>query len=582
MIAARCCSAAIGVLAGAALLCGAAIEAAAGEGAGAAEGSAEGAEPGKRSEPGEGAERPGPTRRRAKEGDEHAAAAREPFAAAPGTTPIDEPTRATAEAKDRRLLVNGFLRTRADLGYGWDLNRGATTSQPTGLYPGPYHDAGQSRTLTNLDMRLRVDAAVEVGHGVSLHFRAHVLDNLRYGSTPEGSFAGAALNQLSPDKPVDVRQAYGQVVLPFGLLQAGRMGALVDWGTGFFVNSGSGLDDDLGDVGDRISLTVPAAGLLFSVLFEATASGPASDALRPELRPATDLDPSDDVRTVAFTIARWDTPAMRRRYLEAGETRFNFGLLTSYRWQDYDLAPGATPGVAGAIRRGLSAFATDLWARLDVGRFTLEAELAYVHLNIDNASLDPTVILRAPLRGNQLGGVVRADFRATPRLFTRLEVGFASGDSAPGFGARPGSTSARAGDLDGLQFDYTRATPDTTVDNFRFHPNYRIDLILWRRIIGTVTDAVYVRPMVRYRLLPMLTLEGAVIASFALQANSPPGGHSPLGVETDVALVYEQEHGFVARLEYGVLVPLSGFRNEVLGVDPSTAHALRLLLGFRF
>lgn len=503
-------------------------------------------------------------------------------AAAPGVTPVDEPTRATAGSKDRRLFVQGFLRTRADFGYNWDLNRGGTPSQPGGLFPPGYTDGGKSRSLTNLDTRLFVDADAEVGFGVRLHVRAHVLDNLRYGSAPESAFVGASVNQTLPDKPIDLRQAFGQVLLPFGVLSAGRMGALVDWGTGFFVNSGNGLDDDFGDVGDRIAFSTPLFGLLWSLAFEVSAAGPGTDVLRPEIRPAVDLDRADDVRTLAFSVARWDAPDLRRRFLAAGRTRWNAGVLASYRWQAYDLAPGATPNVRSAIRRDLSAFALDAWARLDVGRFTLEAELAYVYLDIGNASLDPSVVLNAALRGSQLGGVFRFDWRASERFFARLEVGFASGDSAPGFGARPGNTPARPGDVDGLQFDLGRSPADTRIDNFRFHPNYRIDLLLWRRLIGTVTDAIYVRPMVRGRVLPMLTVEGAVVTSFALQQNSPPGGRSPLGVETDIALVYEQEHGFVARLEYGLLVPMAGFRNEALGVEPSVAHALHLVLAYRF
>ena len=45
-------------------------------------------------------------------------------------------------------------------------------------------------------------------------------------------------------------------------------------------------------------------------------------------------------------------------------------------------------------------------------------------------------------------------------------------------------TLAKPGDLDGA-----KANPPfhTNVDNFRFHPDYRIDRILFREIIGTVT-----------------------------------------------------------------------------------------------
>ena len=56
-----------------------------------------------------------------------------------------------------------------------------------------------------------------------------------------------------------------------------------------------------------------------------------------------------------------------------------------------------------------------------------------------------------------------------------------------------------AGQLDGPQANLPR---DHTVDNFRFHPDYHIDQILFREIIGTVTDAIYVRPHVRARCSP--------------------------------------------------------------------------------
>jgi uncharacterized protein (TIGR04551 family) len=204
-------------------------------------------------------------------------------------------------------------------------------------------------------------------------------------------------------------------------------------------------------------------------------------------------------------------------------------------------------------------------------------------MNVQNISLDPTVSTTIPVTGTQFGGVLRADFRGSPRFFARIELGFASGDSAPGFGARPqGITPPQPGDLDGPQFDLASATPDTTIDNFRFHPNYRVDLILFRRILGMVTDAAYFRPMVRYRVGPMVTVEGAAIASMALLASSAPGGANPLGIETDVAVNYEQEWGFVARAEYGLLVPLAGFADAARGVSPAVAHALRGTLAYRF
>lgn len=532
-----------------------------------------------RAQPQESAPRAEPVAQRGA-GDEYRASEAEPYADAPGSTPIHEPTRSTADSPDQRIRLSGFLRTRGDLANNWDLGRGPTPSQ-LALWPTPYAGPSPGHTQTNVDMRLRLDVAIDVGWGVTVRGRIHALDNLRYGSTPDGDFSGGVVNQRGTDRPLDLRQLYGQVLLPFGMLSAGRMGALVDWGTGFFVNSGNGIDDDFGDVGDRIAFTTPLAGLLWTAMYEISASGPSTAALRPDITPAMDVDPSDDVRTVALSVAKWDLPATRERRLRARRTTFNVGLVGSHRWQTYDIVAGDIPSSRGAIQRDLSAWVADAWARLDVGSFTFEAEGAFVGFSIQNASLDPAASLNVAVTGRQIGGVARAEYRGGERFFARLEVGAASGDDHAGMGARPGSTVARPGDLDGLQFDLSRAR-DTTINNFRFHPNYRVDLILWRRILGTVTDAVYVRPMARYRIGPMLTLEGAVIFSSALTANSTPSGSTPLGVEADIGVLYEQEHGFFARLDYGLLLPLAGLSNPVTRADPSPAHALHLVMAWRY
>jgi uncharacterized protein (TIGR04551 family) len=450
------------------------------------------------------------------------------------------------------------------------------------LWPAPYTDRGLGRALTNLDLRLRLDVTAEVGWGVTLFTRLQVLDNLRYGSLPDAELSGVAVNQRGPDRPVDVRQLYGSVLLPFGVLSAGRMGALVDWGTGFFLNAGSGLDDDFGDVGDRVAFTTPLAGMLWTAVYELASAGPSTEAVRPDLRPALDLDPSDDTRTVAFSVARWDNAAARQRRLVAERTAINFGLLGAWRWQTWDLAPGRSPTPASAQRRDLGAFVADAWARVDIARFTFEAEVAFLGFSLGNASLDPAISLNSAISGQQVGGVARVEWRASPRWYARLEAGFASGDDRPGFGARVASAAPpRAGDLDGPQFDLSRTPRDADIQNFRFHPNYRIDLLLFRRLVGTVTDAGYLRPMVRWRFGGMFTAEAAVVASTALQPNSTPSGKAPLGVEADLALSYEQEHGFYSRLDYGLLIPLAGFRNEPRGLDPAPAHALHLVLAWR-
>ena len=123
---------------------------------------------------------------------------------------------------------------------------------------------------------------------------------------------------------------------------------------------------------------------------------------------------------------------------------------------------------------------------------------------------------------------------------------------------------------------------DTRVDNFRFHPDYHVDLILWRELVGTITDALYVRPAVRLRPGGGFSAELALVYSRCLEATSAPGGEAPLGVETDLVLRYRSPDGFVASLEYGVLLPLAGLDNRELHLDARPAQRVHAVMGVLF
>jgi len=110
-------------------------------------------------------------------------------------------------------------------------------------------------------------------------------------------------------------------------------------------------------------------------------------------------------------------------------------------------------------------------------------------------------------------------------------------------------------------------------------------LIMWREILGGITDAYYVRPAVDYRILPGLHATFATIYSQALLWSTTPGQHSALGLEFDFGLHYETDDHFVAWIDYGVLVPFDGLGEQQNGlpfVPPSVAQAVRLTLAVKF
>jgi len=174
-----------------------------------------------------------------------------------------------------------------------------------------------------------------------------------------------------------------------------------------------------------------------------------------------------------------------------------------------------------------------------------------------------------------------------------LEAGFASGDSAPGFGNSPGTLDSTSGSpalpgygsVEGPQYGVFDGRTDRSITNFRFNPGYRVDMILWRELLGNVTDAWYAKPSLRWDVVGGLVFDASLIYSQAVTAASTPSatrlnnGVAPLGIEFDTKLTYGTDDGFHGWLQYGLLQPLDGFS----GAGSLTrAHALRAGLAIKF
>jgi len=485
--------------------------------------------------------------------------------------------------------LSGYLRTRGEALYNLDLDRGLTPSG-TPLFPVSQADP-KAQTLTHWDMRLRTDVALYApGSMVGVKARFDILDNISLGSLPEG-IPSAVTTQRSPSDVIRVRRAWGELLLPFGFLTAGRMGT--HWGTGMVANGGDCLDCDSGDASDRVAFITPLASHIWALAYDFSATGPVGN--RTLQNRTIDLERSTNVRTVTFAWMNWRSDEARARRRKGDKTTIEYGSYITHRWQSNDVPgtylPTAQPidpfanGGAGIMARGYTASAFDGWLRLTMPWGRIEAETAFLTATVDQASLVPGILLRDPAKSKQLGAVLQSDFGALEGIFSAgLDAGYASGDPAPGFGVvqRPGAAAPQPGDLDGPQANPRR---DNRVDNFRFHPDYRIDRILFREILGAVTDAAYARPHARLRIArarsAQLTAHTAVIASTAVEKSSTPSGKAPLGVEIDPSLVFET-HAFVAALDYAVLFPLAGFDNTVSNMSAKPAQLIRLRLNYLF
>jgi uncharacterized protein (TIGR04551 family) len=545
------------------------------------------------------------------------------------------------------LEVDGYLRFRGDLLDDLAILKksGTTTGLDASgypLYPVPLTNTSTAGTIATANMRLRIEPTLNVSEYVRVRAQIDILDNYVLGSSagPLYSNGGspypvpfyASDRVLRPgDKGVDrdaivPKRAWGEVQTPIGLLSFGRMPS--DWGMGILANAGVGLDQDYGDTVDRIQfaiapVTTPIGKLALVPILDFDAEGPLALDRRngPGAGQPVDYSNADDARTYSLKLARIDTEDEIRRKLERNESSLNWGAYYGYRvqkqwspwWYTQDGGLTGNPyDTSTWVKSKAYVNYLDLWARLRTQRWRIELELAGVYGSIADASTltydgSPGATASVPkLDLRQWGGALRVEWDALPsRVIIAGEFAIASGDAAPGFGnqpdrlpADPNSTTAGFalppyGSVEGPQWDLT----DRSIRNFRFNPAWQFDMILWREVLGQLTDAFYLRPSVRWTILPGLVLDVAIIYSQALYAQSTPsartsgltelpspatrgtysGGSTPLGIEGDATLRLDTGTGFAGWLGYGFLLPLGGFGPNVMN-----AMALRAGLAVKF
>lgn len=540
------------------------------------------------------------------------------------------------------LEIDGYFRTRMDLFNQFDLNTGA---DPEGFHFFPVDPRNpDANTVAGANMRLRIDPTLNVSEEIRIRAQIDIFDNLVLGATNAGGFttiAGIGVgNQRNPyvfdtsDQAVprfgwnavadsiQVKRAWAEVRTPIGELRFGRMPT--NFGLGMNINDGNCLDCDHGNTVDRIMFATRIADHVIAPALDFVSEGPTSaDPFfgNPTNQPF-DRSQGDDARDYVVMILRRDSDEEIRKMRVAGrETFINYGVYFIYREQTWDApalnVPGGTAegangnaggGAVGSdinandfIFRDAWAVIPDLWFRLIHKNLRLEFEATTVQGEIGSRTYLPrpdgaTASQDQSIDLEQYGFVLQSEIRlVNDKLGLGLELGFASGDSAPGFGNFPGRSTPEnpfptRGSWEGAQFNCSQpACSDNDVRNFRFNRDYRVDLILFREILGGVTDATYVKPTVNYDITEGLGANLAIIYSQANSSGTTPTGNKPLGIEIDAAINYLSDDGFVASLAYGVLFPLSGLDQITDPANPSrgaisaeTAQTIRGFFGVVF
>jgi len=530
-----------------------------------------------------------------------------------GFEEVDEQATAASKMPLNILDLHGYLRLRADLNDGADLGlhpRTYSDPEDRGVsYPQfPRSATDRHDTLAMANMRFRLEPTINVSEDVRIMAQIDILDNLILGSTPDGypqnqyyPLVMFSPGQIPPTAgfnslrdSITVKRVWGEVMTPLGLLRFGRMPS--HWGLGLLANDGGpahydngpyvtqphylGLtgqcfDCDYGSTADRILFATKLFGHYVVPMIDFTSEGPYFSWSNEYNGQNLDLDQLDDVNSYILAVFKRDKPEDIRRELLQGGWILNYGFYFVYRNQaldaiDYntrspaDPASGSRQAIDDYAVRNAEVYIPDIWVRFMWGKLRLELEAVAIigkigYTNVGhNLDADGNLI-GALAEGSvdimQFGAVLQGDYRMLDdKLILGLELGFASGDNSPGMGVRPFAEK---------QFSYAHG--DTNINNFRFNLDYHVDMILWREIVGTVTDAFYLKPSVRYDVAEGFGAKLSAVYSSAIYSDSTRGKSHPLGLEFNLDIFYFSDDNFHAGIAYGLLIPFNGM--DDLGDD---------------
>jgi hypothetical protein len=295
------------------------------------------------------------------------------------------------------------------------------------------------------------------------------------------------------------------------------------WGMGIYSHSGGYdpihdtycLDCDDGDNVDRFifGTTIPGTNIRAAVGYDWNATGPTAGQTSSG-GPAMTGSPSIST-TPTMTVTeyvRHPRPFRRSRDLARDAARRAHRpelrravLLAATELGGENVGGPLTDAVF--VNRDANMYIPDVWVRLTAGKLSFEAEAVGVFGNINNIVDPPRPADDLPrARRGRPHELPHARRRPRDQPRGRLRLGDEWEDE-------------NSGTLHIDEANYLpRAAADTTISHFAFNRNYRVDLILWKELYGAVTNALYIKPRVRYNITERFFFSAASIGSFAARS----------------------------------------------------------------
>ncbi len=353
----------------------------------------------------------------------------------------------------------GYYRVRANYLYNAGMNK------PT----------GSDYVNRFLRHRFRFEPRLNVSENVSFHAQIDALDDQIWGANP-----GNVLSQSTADivPNVLVKRAWGQVTLPFGRLDVGRMPS--NWGMGLLANDGNGFKNIFGDAhggstADRIAFATKPLGedsnwILAAIYDKMVADepldvtgGPSAWVLGQNLGTASPANLTEVNEYIAVLL--YNTEPLKLgvyqvwRYEEEGDT----GYANRYNLE------------GDVIDAGSRVYVTDAYFKLDLGLLYAETEHVWLYGETNAVPVLQSLGARRAQLVDVEPGVTRSGTELFAAPYDQVDI------DQYGYAARIGINLFPYG----AEIEWGNATGDVNgfddreTSAFSFHSDYNVGLIMF-------------------------------------------------------------------------------------------------------